>query len=209
MAESSPTIKHRLPRLQRRDVIERAACILFVERGYTATKLSDVADAAGVSKQLLHRHFPSKRELHLTLLARHRDALLSQLAESMSGPGSLRQRIPRAVDEWFAHVEQNPYTWALLFRDTTGDPEIQGFYRELQASARTANMYLIRSQGEVEVPEDHIEPLAEFIRAAIVGLALWWTEHPEVSRGTVVDVATRALLDGLPDAASQRTVDAI
>jgi AcrR family transcriptional regulator len=150
-----------------------------------------------VTKQLLHRHFQSKRQLHLTLLAKHRDALLAQLAQSMSGTDPLAERIPHAVDAWFANVQSDPYTWKLLFRDTTGDPEIAAFHDELHTSARMANVYLIRSQSEVEVPEEQIEPLAELIRAAIVGLALWWTEHPDVPRSTIVQVATGTLLDGL------------
>ncbi|HEY7934000.1 MAG TPA: TetR/AcrR family transcriptional regulator [Solirubrobacteraceae bacterium] len=195
MTETAP--KRRLPASERRRVIEEAACALFVEQGYAATTLTEIAARAGVTKQLLHRHFPSKRELHLTLLAAHRDALLDQLAQSLSGPGPLAQRIPRAVEEWLAHVQSNPYTWRLLFRDTTGDPQVQSFHRELQRSARAVNMYLIRSQTEVEVPERHVEMLAEFIRSAMVGLALWWTEHPEVPRAEIVDLATAALLGGV------------
>jgi AcrR family transcriptional regulator len=194
---SERTIKRRLPKPERRRLIEQAACTLFVQRGYAATTLAEIATAAGVSKQLLHRHFPSKQELHLTLLAVHRDALLGQLAESMAAGGTLAQRIPRAVEDWFAHVEHNPYTWKLLFRDTTSDPEIQDFHNELQRSARLAIAYLIRSQTEVVVPPGQVEPLAELVRSAIVGLALWWLEHQDIPRATIVDTATRLLLDGV------------
>jgi hypothetical protein len=115
----------------------------------------------------------------------------------MATPGPLVERIPRVVDDWFAYVEENPYASAMLFRDTTGDPEVQAFYRQLQASARMANVALLRSEPELGVPDDRVEPLAEFIRGAIVGLALWWAEHPEVPRSTVVDVAVGMLMTGV------------
>ncbi len=73
-------------------MIEDAASKLFAEQGYAATKLTDVAAAAGVTKQLLYQHFASKRELHLALLARHRDELLAGTAAGMAGPGSLPER---------------------------------------------------------------------------------------------------------------------
>jgi AcrR family transcriptional regulator len=171
--------------------------MLFAERGYAQTRLEDIATAAGVTKQLVYQHFRSKKELHLALLAKHRDGLLGQLAESMSRPGPLAERLPKVTDEWFAYVEENPYAWSLLFRDTTGDPDVQAFYRELQASARAANVALIEAEPELAVPKERVEPLAEFVRSAVTGLALWWADHPEVPRATVVEVAVDALTNGL------------
>jgi AcrR family transcriptional regulator len=191
------TRRRRLQKPERRRLIEDAASALFAQHGYAQTRLEDIATAAGVTKQLLYQHFRSKKELHLVLLAKHRDGLLGQLAESMSRPGPLAERLPRVTDEWFAYVEEHPYAWALLFRDTTGDPEVQAFYRELQASARAANVALIEAENELDVPKTRVEPLAEFIRAAVTGLALWWADHPEVPRSTVVEVAVDTLSNGL------------
>ncbi|MFL5868609.1 MAG: TetR/AcrR family transcriptional regulator [Thermoleophilaceae bacterium] len=191
------TTRQRLPKVERRRVIEDAASELFAARGYSATKLEDIAAAAGVTKQLLYQHFSSKKELHMALLAKHRDGLLGRLAAGMATAGPLAERIPRVTDDWFAYVEENPFASAMLFRDTTGDPEVQKFYRELQASARGANVALLRAEPELHVPDDRIELKAEFIRAAIVGLALWWTDHPDVPRSMVVDVAVDTLMNGL------------
>jgi AcrR family transcriptional regulator len=189
--------KRRLPKPERRLLIEEAATALFAERGYAGTTLEEIAARAGVTKPLLYQHFPSKKELHFALLAQHRDALLGRLAEGMSRPGPLAERIPRVTDDWFAYVEENPYAWAMLFRDTTGDPEVQAFYGELRASARAANVALIRGERELEVPDDRVEPLAEFIRSALTGVALWWAENPGVPRATIVDVVVGTLMNGL------------
>ena len=43
--------------------LTRAALELFVERGYAATRLEDVAKRAGVSKGTLYLYFDSKEEL--------------------------------------------------------------------------------------------------------------------------------------------------
>jgi AcrR family transcriptional regulator len=188
--------RRRLKKSQRREVIEEAASALFAERGYAGTRLEDIAAAAGVTKQLLYQHFPSKKALHMALLAKHRDELLAGLAENMATPGPLAERLPWVLDRWFAYVEEHPYALAMLFRDTTGDPELQAFYRELRDSARMTNVALIRAEPELDVPEAQLEPLAEFARAATTGLALWWAEHPEVPRSTVVAVAGNTLVRG-------------
>lgn len=189
--------RRRLKKAQRRKVIEEAASALFAEHGYSGTRLEDIAAVAGVTKQLLYQHFPSKKALHMALLAKHRDELLAGLAQDMATPGPLAKRLPHVLDRWFAYVEDHPYALAMLFRDTTGDPEVQALYRELQASARAANMALIRAEPELDIPEDQIEPLAEFARAASTGLAMWWAEHRDVPRATVVAVAAEMLVGGL------------
>jgi AcrR family transcriptional regulator len=189
--------RRRLPRAHRRALIEEAASALFAERGYAGTRLEDIAAAAGVTKQLLYQHFPSKKALHMALLAKHRDELLTGLAQDMARPFPLAERLPHVLDRWFAYVQEHPYALAMLFRDTTGDPEVQAFYRELQASARRANVALLRAEPELELPEEQIEPLAEFARSATTGLALWWAEHPDVPRATLVDVTAGMLARGL------------
>jgi AcrR family transcriptional regulator len=191
------TRRRRLPKAERRRVIEDAASRLFAEHGYAETRLDDIAAAAGVTKQLLYQHFPSKKTLHLALLAKHRDEILGRLTESMSRPGSFAERLPRVLDDWFAYVEEHPYASALLFRDTTGDPEVQAFYRQNHAAARAANIALLRAEPELRIPEDHLEPLAELMRSATTGLAVWWGEHPEVPRSTIVDVTADMLARGL------------
>jgi AcrR family transcriptional regulator len=196
--------RRRLKRGQRRELIENAASALFAVHGYAGTRLEDIAAAAGVTKQLLYQHFPSKKALHMALLAKHRDELLAGLARDMATRGPLVERLPRVLDRWYAYVEEHPYALAMLFRDTTGDPEVQAFYRHLQASARRANVALIRAEPELEVAEDRIELIAEFARSATTGLALWWAEHPEVPRATVVDVAANMLLHGLGLTPSER-----
>jgi AcrR family transcriptional regulator len=190
-------IRRRLKKAERRAVIEDAASALFAEHGYAETRLDDIAAAAGVTKQLLYQHFPSKKALHLALLGKHRDEILGRLTESMSMPGPLAERLPRVVDDWFAYVEEHPYASALLFRDTTGDPEVQAFYRENHAAARAANVALLRAEPELQIPEDRLEPLAELMRSATTGLAVWWGEHPEVPRTTIVNATVDLLARGL------------
>jgi AcrR family transcriptional regulator len=187
----APLRRKRLSPDERRALIEDAAARLFAERGYAGTRLEDIAAAAHVTKPMLYRHFESKKALHVALLAKHRDELLQQIVERVTGDERLESRLPEILDAWFGYVEQHPYAWKMLFRDTTGDPEIQEFHRELQASARALNVRLIETQPELAIPPQEVEPLAELIRSATTGLALWWLDHPDVPRSVLVEVMTR------------------
>jgi AcrR family transcriptional regulator len=46
-----------------RERLERAALALFVERGYDATTVSDIAERAGLTKSTFFRQFADKREV--------------------------------------------------------------------------------------------------------------------------------------------------
>ncbi|MGN9909496.1 TetR/AcrR family transcriptional regulator [Phytohabitans sp. LJ34] len=53
------------------DAISSAAIALFLDRGYDAVSVADVADAAEVSKPTLFKYFPSKEDLVLHRIADH------------------------------------------------------------------------------------------------------------------------------------------
>src|ERR1043165_9676307 len=65
----------RRPQDRSREVVQ-AALRLFVERGFAATKLEDVARAAGVSKGLPYLYFRSKEDLFKAVIA---EAILEPL----------------------------------------------------------------------------------------------------------------------------------
>ncbi|MEU9116054.1 TetR/AcrR family transcriptional regulator [Streptomyces sp. NPDC048483] len=183
--------RSRASRAEARTRIEDAAARLFAERGYAGTTIGEIAAAAGLSKPMLYRHFDSKQDLHLALLERHRDELAAApIRELLDGEGDLEARVAAMYDAWFGHVESHPYIWRMMFRDTTGDPEVQAFHRELQRRQRETDMALLR-EFVPGIPEAELEPLGEAIRSSLYGLALWWLERPERPRDVLVAAMLR------------------
>ncbi|WP_433725752.1 TetR/AcrR family transcriptional regulator [Nocardia sp. CA-129566] len=62
-----------------RERLERAALDLFVERGYDATTVAEIADRAGLTKSTFFRHFADKREV----LFGGRDQMADRFAEAI------------------------------------------------------------------------------------------------------------------------------
>ena len=60
---------NRLPRDERRGQLLAAASEVFVDRGYHAAGMDEIADRAGVSKPVLYQHFSSKPSFRMTLYA--------------------------------------------------------------------------------------------------------------------------------------------
>ncbi|MCW5580382.1 MAG: TetR/AcrR family transcriptional regulator [Luteimonas sp.] len=110
-----------------------AALELFVEKGFTATRLDEIAARAGVSKGTLYLYFENKEELFKTVI---REGMLPLLAEgeelvaSMPGPaGDLFKAI---VMRWWEMVGENPIGGIpkLIFAEARNFPEIARFYAE-------------------------------------------------------------------------------
>lgn len=59
----------RLTKDQRRSQILRVATEIFVEKGYHPTRTKEIAKACGVSEPVIYKHFKSKEELFLEVIA--------------------------------------------------------------------------------------------------------------------------------------------
>jgi hypothetical protein len=120
---------------------------------------------------------------------------------ALTGDEPAALRIPRAFDAWARYVEAHPYAARIFFLEPTGDPEIQAIHREVQAHARASlGAILGREPGGEQTagsPDPQaVEMAAEVIRAGLIGLAIWWTDHPEVTREAIVATAVNVLWIG-------------
>jgi AcrR family transcriptional regulator len=182
-------VRQRLPEAERRALIVDGAGRLFGERGYEATRLDEIAAAAGVTKPILYRHFDSKRDLYLALLDRHRSDL-SSFIPAMPAQGTAAERLRALLDLWLSYVESHSYSWKMLFRDTGGGPEVAARRREVHAEARAVLVEAIAALAQRPIPRREREPLAELISMGMAALVLWWIEDGTVSRAAVLDALT-------------------
>ena len=99
MSEATSGHRERKKR-QTRDAIARAALELFVERGYDATTLAEIAERAGVATRTIFAYFPSKEDILFCDFQAMRDQLARELAERPAGKdalGTLRDFIVSAA----------------------------------------------------------------------------------------------------------------
>ena len=157
-----------------------------------------------MTKVIVYRHFASKKDLYLQLLTTHRDDLLRTLADGMASRAPLAERVPAVADAWFAYVEMHPFAWAMLFRDVTGDPEIRAFHASMRDTARSAIASLLAAEPALRLTPSRLEPTAELLRSGMTGLALWWLEHRDVARETLVETITQTVWHGLAHHQGQR-----
>jgi AcrR family transcriptional regulator len=193
--------RKRLPAAERRELIEQSALAVFAERGYHGASIDAIAARAGVTPPVIYDHFESKLALHRRLLERTRDELLAMWTEQLGGDLPAEERIPRALDAWARYVQAHPYAARMFFVETTGEPEIQAVHREVQSQARAGLGVLLGREPGAEGIARSADPVAlemaaEVIRSGLTGLAIWWSDHPEVPREQIVATAINAVWIG-------------
>ena len=195
----------RIPAGERREAIALAAGRLFARHGYGGTRLEDVAAAAGVTKPIVYRHFDSKKALYLALLAKHRDDLPT-FFDVLDGPvraGSPQVAVRAILEHWLDYVRENQHAWVMLFRDSSGDDEIQRLRREVSLRARQVIAAFIAEQAGPQMPAEQVEPTAELLTSGLAGLALWWIDNPEIPQPVLVEVAARMSAAAVGGSASE------
>jgi AcrR family transcriptional regulator len=187
-----PTRK-RLSAEDRRAAILDAALEVFSRRGYNGASIDEIATAAGISKALIYEHFPSKKDLHVSLLERHVQDIFVRLAQTADtkDPGEVRLR--NGVNAFLEWAETHRDAFRLLFRDTF-EPEVAGVLDRLQNQATGAIAALMASEPALQASGGNeadlalaIEAMAQQLSGGVQSLAIWWQQHPDVEREWLVD----------------------
>jgi len=115
LAAEAPIRGQRLPRSARRAQLLEAAQGAFVESGYYAAAMDDIAERAGVSKPVLYQHFPSKLELYLALLDDRAGELVAAVRSALASSTDNKARVFATVAAYFEFVAKEGSAFRLLF----------------------------------------------------------------------------------------------
>jgi AcrR family transcriptional regulator len=176
-----------------RETILNAALPLFIERGYTATTLRDIAAAAGCSLGLTYRYFDSKEQLVLTLYER----LAMELEQEVDAlpVGSLASRFGAAMRADIGRM--TPYRSALgaLFGAAFAPESEVSLLGEKASNARQRVQAAFRKvvEGATDIPGGKLrDDLGALLYAAHLLLALYWLQDRTPEQRATRDMLTFA-----------------
>jgi TetR/AcrR family transcriptional regulator len=160
---------------ERRAQILRAARSVFIQKGFLAARVEDVAKRAGLSKGAVYFYFSSKRELFLTLVHEEQENTYHFLeqAESDDRPAAVKLLdLGRTYLGYFAGLKSPPRFFMMMSEQGIRDSEIQEELHAVHnhfvdAAAR------ILAQGMAEGSFRNLDPVAvaQILKALIDGLA--------------------------------------
>jgi AcrR family transcriptional regulator len=99
---------------EKRLAILKAAFAVVTERGYSDTKVDEVARRAGVAKGTVYLYFKDKVAIYIGLVDWLLEQALATTAEVMARPISPRRKLEELFSSWSSGVMSNPGVMALL-----------------------------------------------------------------------------------------------
>lgn len=155
-----------------------AALDLFVERGYAATKLDDVAAKAGVSKGTLYLYFDSKEALFKAVIEQ---GILPMLDE---GEALLQQHqvearslLQELLLRWWQLLGETPLGGIpkLMIAEAGNFPEVASYYYDnvIVRGRELLRQVLLRGVASGEFRQLDIESTIDVIMAPVLMLVIW------------------------------------
>jgi len=151
----------RLPRSARRAQLLEAAQEVFVESGYHAAAMDDIADRAGVSKPILYQHFPGKLDLYLALFDQHSGELLDLIRAALASTTENKQRVAASIGAYFEFVDRDGAPFRLIFEsDLTNEPAIRERVDKMSQDSAEAIAEVIKEDTDLPGAEAHLLGMA-------------------------------------------------
>ncbi|WP_214327121.1 TetR/AcrR family transcriptional regulator [Nonomuraea sediminis] len=187
----------RLPRLARRRQLLSAAQEVFVENGYHAAAMDEIADRAGVSKPVLYQHFPGKLELYLALLDLHVDDMVNRCREALASTHENKLRVQATFSAFFDFVSSQGEAFRLVFESDLRNvaPVRQRVERALRECAEMVSAVIQEDTGCTS-DEAHLLGVG-LVGMAEVSARYWVTQHDSIPKDAAEQLMARLAWRGI------------
>lgn len=192
MADSSPSTAHgRLWADDRRRQILAVAARLLDERGVDGLRIPDVAEAAGVTRPVIYRHFPNRQAILMDLLEETGNALAARLEGlALSRPDDVAKRMPELFEGLCDEIEaRGAGVWKLL-NSAGPDPEIEAVAQSVRD--RLVAPWYARVAALTGTSAEDAVAITSIIHAIVPPLITLWNAG-SLSRAEAVSHLTRAV----------------
>ncbi|MFZ6845913.1 TetR/AcrR family transcriptional regulator [Undibacterium sp. RuTC16W] len=155
-----------------------AALDLFVERGFAATRLDDVARAAGVSKGTLYLYYSSKEELFKAVVRENVLPLIDEAGELIQAfSGSTADLFRLFMTTWWERMGKTKLSGLskLMMAEASNFPDLAQFYHdEVIAPGDAMIVGMLRrgiASGEMRAIDPEIG--AKILIAPMIMMMMW------------------------------------
>jgi AcrR family transcriptional regulator len=176
------------------------AADLFAEKGFRATTVRDIAEAAGVLSGSLYHHFDSKESIVDKLLSEFLDDLLTQYREAMAGGGSPRATLQRFIEVAFAALPRHRAAIVVFQQDGAYLAGFERFGYINGIAAEIERMWVeVIEQGvtDGELVTENPKLAYHFIRDAVWVSVRWYRPDGEWSPADLARQFIAVVIQGL------------
>ena len=180
IAATSPAGKR--PRSRRKEArpseLTTAALDLFVEKGFAATRLDDVAARAGVSKGTLYLYFDSKEALFKAVIEEGIVPALAAAEQLLAGhDGTSAELLKGLLFGWWQQIGGTPLAGVikLIISESRNFPDVAQYYHDnvIQRGRALLRAALARGMESGEFRRMDADSCIDVIIAPLLMLVIW------------------------------------
>lgn len=155
-----------------------AALILFVEKGFAATRVEEVAKLAGVSKGTLFLYFASKEELFKAVVRENISGRLKEWNDEFeSFQGNSADMLRYCINAWWERIGSTKASGIskLMMSEARNFPELATFYQQevIQPGNELIKRVLQRGVDQGEFRPIDMNYGVHMVLAPMLFLAMW------------------------------------
>jgi len=187
-------------RARRRELFE-IATRLFMEKGYRATTMQDIAKEMGIQKPSLYHYISSKEDILKEIVDITMNRLIHSIEEIANSNTSPVQKLERIIDSHIMLICENLELFTVSLREIN-KINAKGFWSDVVALRDKYESYVrnILSSGKRQgyFREDIDEKLVGFALLGSVNWAIrWYSPRGEKSPKEIADQWKKLFLKGL------------
>ena len=159
---------------------------VFVEQGYHAASMDEIAERAGVSKPVVYQHFPGKLDLYLALLETSCDTVVKEVKEALASTSDNRRRVEATMELWYTYVADQGAAFRLVFEsDLTNDPAVREQVDRVVQESAAAIAEVIHEDTRLPGPAAHLLAVS-LVGMGHVGARNWLSQESTLDKDDAV-----------------------
>ncbi|GHV58115.1 hypothetical protein FACS1894182_08950 [Bacteroidia bacterium] len=139
--------------------ILEAAEKIFIQKGYTGTRTTEIAAAAGVNHALLHYYFRTKEALFDRIFREKFSQLLDAFVETVDNDWSFFEKLKFVIEKHFDFIAENPGLPFFIIREVIQNEERRKAVREKMAPVAFEIIRRVSLGTEEETARGTIRPV--------------------------------------------------
>lgn len=186
--------RQRLTSDDRRTHLLTVGAELFAATDYHAVSMDEVALRGGVSRALVYRHFPSKRDLFAAIYQQAADQLLGEATFDADLP--LAEQVVAGLDAHFDYFLANRNTVLAANRTLGGDPVIQAI---IEGELDVLRSRMLDAVGLIGSQRERMSAILLSWLVFVRILTIEWLTTDAFTRDEMRDTCVGALIGALGD----------
>jgi len=156
--------------ISRQNILDKAAEV-FADKGLADTKISDLAEAAGISQGLLYRYFTNKEDVFIALLERAVSGVTDYTLSAIKRTGTPLEKLHWLTEQILKGMSEQPVYFKIISQAIALPGKVQEVIAKMTPVGQLFRELIIEGQNAGELVKRDPDQLVLLYISCLYGLA--------------------------------------